>query len=685
MLNLQTPLNKLIGIGPETLKRLKNLGLETVADLIFYFPRRYDDFLATTPISKLRIGETQAIAVKIDSIKNERSPKRRMIITQAKVSDPSGQLNLVWFNQPYLAQMLAIGTNWIFYGKVSWDFSHQRKIMAAPLYEKEAGILPVYGETEKLSSKILRRIIKPLLKIVGEIPDYFPADFLAEKKLVPLTEALRNIHFPLDFLRLEKARERLSFDELFFWNLRLQLAKKNLTLQNAPAIKPDEKSLKKFTASLPYQLTNAQRKTAWEIILDLQKSKPMNRLLEGDVGSGKTVVAAMAALAVGRNGYQTIWLAPTEILAIQHYENVSKMLEKFGLKIALVTAKNKKLDGEKISEKELDEKISGANLIIGTHALLNGKIKFEKLALIIIDEQHRFGVKQRAELKSGKGYMPHFLSMSATPIPRTLALALFSDLDLSIIDEMPKGRQKVETKIIQPERRKNAYEFIAGEIKKGRQVFVVCPLIQKTEDGGRRTDLFGDERKTVLEEYEKLSKEIFPQFHVAYLHGKMKAAEKEKTMADFKNGKYDILVSTSVIEVGVDVPNATVMMIEGAERFGLAQLHQFRGRVGRGEHQAHCLLFVEIWSDKIANRLRAFVRNHDGFKLAEEDLKLRGPGDLIGMMQSGMPDFKIASLGDAKMIEKSKRAAEEIVAAGVDNFPKIKQKLSEFYLTRHLE
>ncbi|MBI2263235.1 ATP-dependent DNA helicase RecG, partial [Candidatus Berkelbacteria bacterium] len=433
---------------------------------------------------------------------------------------------------------------------------------------------------------------------------------------------------------------------------------------------------------LPFFLTHDQKRSIWEIVKDLSRPAPMNRLLEGDVGSGKTVVAAAGVLLAAKSNFQSVWLAPTEVLANQHAQSVSKLLEPFGISVGLLTAATSKKAAE----------ISQNQLIIGTHAILQKDIILPNLAFVIVDEQHRFGVKQRAWLRqpttdnqqpTTTHPIPHFLSMTATPIPRTLALSIFGDLDISVLDELPPGRKKVETKIVPPLQRKAAYDFIRQQVKKGRQIFVICPLIEKKEDG-KALNLFELDCKSAIAEYEKLSKEIFPDLRIGLLHGKMKSKEKEEVMGRFKNREIDILVSTAVIEVGIDIPNATVMMIEGAERFGLASLHQFRGRVGRGGHQSFCLVFPQVWGALIQKRLLAFQKINNGFELAEIDLKLRGPGELGGIRQSGIPDLKMASLSDIILLRETREAARESFP-NLKDYPSLQNKLKEFIKMSHLE
>lgn len=683
-MNKEKPIQYLTGVGPKMAEKLKRLGIENIRDLIFYYPRTYNDYTHPQKIGRFSIGDEVIIEAEIAQVRQSRTKRKWMSIIEALLIDSDGnQIKAVWFNQSFLINVLRVGEKFLFAGKVGWDFKNKNKILSVTNIEKEPVILAVYPETEGLTSKYLRKLLLVSKKDIENIDDYLPEKIIKANKLISLSSALIKIHFPKTLQDMEKAKKRLAFDELLFFSLRMLLAKQELQNNNAVALKFDKDIMQKFVASLSFKLTNAQRKTAWEIIGDLQKKAPMNRLLEGDVGSGKTVVAVMAVLLTAKNKMQSVWLAPTEILANQHFQNVSKLLKPFNIKIGLLTGANKKADLEK------------DDLIIGTHALIQENVKVPRLALVVVDEQHRFGVKQRAHLRHGSGgtaisdkryaisdIVPHFLSMTATPIPRTLALAFYGDLSISVLDEMPKGRQDIKTKIVAPKDRKLAYDFIKAQIKQGRQVFVICPLI---EEGRTEGQLFDIDRKSVKKEYEKLSKEIFPEFSVGLMHGKLKSKEKEEVMEKFKNRKIDILVSTAVVEVGIDIPNATVMMVEGAENFGLAQLHQFRGRVGRGEHLSYCFLLTESWSEKTKERLNAMTTCNSGFELAGIDLKLRGPGELSGLRQSGLPDLKMASFTDTILMEEVKVVAEKIIASGIEKYPALKEKLDEFESEKHLE
>lgn len=704
-MNLSTPVEKIPYVGPRYQRKLKKLGIQNVRDLIFHFPHRYDDFSNVVPISEVKIGENVCLLGEIQEIENTKTWKKKMILTTALVKDTTSSIRVVWFNQPYLINIFKKGDKVCLAGKIS--MGPEGLYLQSPAYEKiktfdlskdkllhTGRLVPVYPETEGLSSRWLRFIIRPLLKkIKDELKDPIPEKIRKKYNLLPLQKALFEIHFPSTKKLAREAKKRFSFQELFILSLLVLREKLKIAKEKAISIPIDLETIQKFVNSLPFQLTNAQKKAVWQILKDLEKKIPMNRLLEGDVGSGKTVVAVLAALNVVKAGYQVAFMAPTEILAKQHFKEISKLLKKFKLKIALLTGKGSKINKKRVSRKELLEKLKNGkvDILIGTHALIQNKVKFGKLAFVILDEQHRFGVRQRAKLCQQPKFIPHFLSMTATPIPRTLALTVYGDLDLSLIDELPKGRKKVITKVIPPKKRREAYEFIKREVKSGRQVFVICPRIEpeksKNKNPNEKKSVSWAEVKAVKEEYKKLSEKVFPNLKVGMLHGKMKSEEKEKIMEEFKSGKIDILVSTSVIEVGIDVPNATVMMIEGAERFGLSQLHQFRGRVGRGKYQSFCFLFTDSPAKRTRKRLEALLTCEDGFKLAEKDLEIRGPGDFSGVRQWGIPDLPMASLKDPFLVEKTRKAAKEILneEPELKRYPLLKRELSKFRERIHLE
>jgi len=694
---LETKIGEIKKVGPAYLKRLQKLKIETIRDLFFHFPRRYDDFSQIVPISQLKLGQIATIQGIVAEIKTVRIFRRKMTLTEAIVKDGTGSIKAVWFNQPYLSQTLSKGRKVWLAGKTA--FEKKVLCLSNPVYEiagtadsvHTGRLIPVYPETSGLSSRYLRFLIKPLLFLTGQIKEFLPFSVRKEFNLMDLNKAVRQIHFPESQALAHLARQRLAFDEMFLTQLAILEQKEKLTREKAAAIPFNQKLVKSFVQKLPFQLTNDQRLAAWEIIKDMEKEKPMNRLLNGDVGSGKTAVAAIAALETAKAGYQAALMAPTEILARQHFETFKQMLQKTKWKIGLLTGSENLVNSVKAKRPQLkkDIKAGKIKIIIGTHALIQEDINFKNLALVIVDEQHRFGVAQRAALQKkiyriedGLPTIPHLLSMTATPIPRTLSLTLYGDLDISLLKEMPKGRQKIITEIVPPDQRQKAYDFVRKQVKQKKQVFVICPLIEESEKLSARSGQA--EIKSVTQEYEKLSKEIFPDLKIAMLHGKLKAKEKEEIMKKFKEGKTDILVSTSVVEVGVDIPNAAVMLIESAERFGLAQLHQFRGRIGRGKHQSYCFLFAESSAKKTSQRLSALLTCKNGFELAEKDLKLRGPGDFFGERQWGLPDLTMSSLDDLELVKKARKAALMVLDNRLLN-PALKEKIKEFKKIIHLE
>ena len=692
-LDLATKVSDLGIVGRRIAKNLKNLEIETVHDLIFYFPIRHDDLSKITAIQDLTAGSDANIRARIEIVKTRRSPLKKKILTEAIVDDGTDKLKIVWFNQPYLNKIMRAGDEYYFSGRTTENGAHLEII--SPEYEKVkaeqthlARIVPIYPLTAGVSQKQLRYLIKESLPAIAHISDFLPQEIIHKFNLVGIGQSLYEIHFPKDNDSLERAVTRAKFDELFLTQLFNKKIRQNLEKEQALPIAFDEETTKKFVEALPFKLTEGQRKSAWTILKDLGQKHPMNRLLNGDVGSGKTVVAAIAALNISLTpGFQTAFMAPTEILAGQHFNTLSALFSGLPLSLGLLTGgENKLFIGGKISEithKELLKKIrdGGVQVVVGTHALIEEKVIFHKLVLAIIDEQHRFGVKQRKSLRERiaetEKRMPHLLSMTATPIPRTLSLMLYGDLDVSFLEGVPKNRKPIITKIVPPEKRALAYQFITKQIDLGRQVFVLCPLIDISDKTGA---------KSAKEEFEKLQK-YFGKYSVGLLHGKMSSEEKNKTMTLMKDGKIDILVATSVIEVGIDIPNATVMMIEGAERFGLAQLHQFRGRVGRGEHQSFCLLFTDSKNEKTAERLKAVISAKNGFELAEMDLKIRGAGEIYGTRQSGIADFKIATLYDYAIMKQTAEASEIILGNDetLESYPLLKQKMDEYRSSIHFE
>ncbi len=696
MINLNSSITDLSRVGKSTAQQMKKIGLETVKDLLTHYPFRYDDFSNILTIKDLKTQKTGTIKARIDLIDNHRSPRKKTIITEAIVSDQTDSLKVIWFNQPFLIKNLKTGKRVYLAGKINHD-SYYGLQLTNPSYEicqeksptHTGRLVPIYPSTGRLTQKQIRFLIRQVLPLVQQVKDWLPREIRVEYNLINLSLALEQIHFPQNNLWQKKAADRLKFDELFLIQSRNQLIRKKLQKRNAPIIEFKEKETKEFVKKLPFSLTTAQRKSAWEIINDLKKQTPMNRLLEGDVGSGKTIVATMAILNVLLNDYQVAYMVPTEILAEQHFKNITKLLKNYNFKIALLTRTNAQVNKKTILKENCQKNIAlkKIDLIIGTHSLIQEKIKFKKLGLAIIDEQHRFGVKQRASLikksltkkNSDPDYCPHFLSLTATPIPRSIALTLYGDLDLSLIDQLPEGRKPIITQIIKPKQKEKTYEFIRKEIKQGRQAFVACPLIDPSDKL---------EVKSVKEEFKKLKEKIFPEFKIAFLHGRMKTIEKDKIMRDFNQNKIQILVSTTVVEVGIDIPNASLMIIEGAERFGLAQLYQLRGRIGRDKHQSYCFLVLDKEKEKAQERLTALIKAKNGFELAEKDLLLRGPGEIFNTRQSGFfSDLKIARLSDVEIIKQTKTAVQKIFNQdpSLKKEQLLKKKIDQLISITHLE
>jgi ATP-dependent DNA helicase RecG len=667
--DLASPITELKGVGDEMAKKLAILGVHTVQDLIDNYPRRYEDYSNIVPVNQLRPGQV-TLQAKIGQVKG-RYVRRGLHITEAIASDESGSVRLVWFNQPYRAGAIKHGQDYFIggeYGLRSGRFSILNPAceLVSGFPVNTARIIPIYRETKGLKSAVIRKLIREALQNSNELPEVLPEWITKEQKLISRSKAAYEMHFPSSAERLEQAKKRLGFEEVFQLFLAALLNKYELAHEHALLIPFKEKLAKEFVANLRFKLTNAQRKVVWSIYKDMEQSYPMNRLVEGDVGSGKTVVAAMAALMAMEQGFQVAYMAPTEILARQHADTILNMLSNLGygnqvsLLIGGMSSKQKELAHKKIATGEI-------RLIVGTHALISEKVDMHKLGLIIIDEQHRFGVDQRKKLQAKAGHMPHVLHMTATPIPRSLALTLYGELDISIIDEMPPGRKIIATKVVSPNSRAQLYKKIDEELKNGRQMFVVCPLIIDSETS---------RGQSVEEVYEKLVL-AFKRHKVGMLHGQMKSAEKDQVMQKFIKKEYDILVSTTVIEVGVDVPNASIMLIEGAERFGLAQIHQLRGRVGRGEHQSYCYLMMSD-SKAPGTRLRALESTTDGFKLAELDLELRGPGAIYGLSQHGALDLRVAKLSDLKLIASARKSAQEFInkKENLRKYPELNKKVT---------
>ncbi len=639
---------------------LQKLGITSFFDFLFHLPFRYDDLSIISPIARTQIGEMVTIQGTVTEVQNEylKSGKR---LQRATISDNTGSIDAVWFNQPYITNIIKKGNTLSLAGKI--EFFARKKTIESPVYETiieneislhTGRIVPIYPETRGISSKWIRKTVHMLLT-QHKLNDFLPEEIIKRYNFPPLLTALKQVHFPTSLEEANDARKRLAFDELFLTQLSGLKRKKdwleNLTTEPF-TLHHFQKHIDTFVDKLPFTLTNSQNKAIQDVFADVQKNKPMNRLLEGDVGSGKTVVSAVTMYLAHLNNFQSVLMAPTEILANQHFATISNLLEPFGVKVGLRTGSNKK-----------KEKV---DILVGTHAVLSEKINFERLGLVVIDEQQRFGVEQRGIIRK-KGNNPHLLTMTATPIPRTIALTLYGDLDLTILDEMPKGRKYIKTWLVPAEKRQNAYEWIRKQIKQNKdQAFIICPFIEESESM--------QTVKAAAKEFEHLQQNIFPDLKIGLLHGKLKTKEKNEVLHAFKEKKLDTLVATPVVEVGIDIPNATIMLIEASERFGLAQLHQLRGRVGRGDKQSYCLLFTESQNPQTIKRLKAMETIHTGALLAELDLKMRGPGDMYGTMQHGLPTLKIASFSDFILIEQTRQTAENIFPK-LSNYPLLQKKL----------
>ncbi len=659
-MKLTTPLEQIKGVGPKTAQALAAAGLKTISDALDFLPRAYDDYSTAVNIADLQPGKV-TVKARCESV-STRVVRRGLRITTAVLADKSGKVKAVWFNQPYRETQLKSDAEFIFSGQFGMQYNRYQinnpsvelaKEIAKTAAENNSGIQPVYKSIKNIRPKTVQDLMKNIRPIMDFLPETLPENIIQRQKLVSRSEAVKFLHAPKTHEEISRGRERLAFEELFEMILAAQFNKQEQTRLTGWKIPFNKSVVKNFVDQLPFPLTNAQRRAAWQILQDLESDHPMNRLLQGDVGSGKTVVAGLVVAEVAKAGFQTAIMAPTEILAQQHAKTLDELLSPFGVSVALLTGHVKGAARSQL----LDNLASGnIDVVVGTHALIQEKVAYRKLGFAVIDEQHRFGVKQRQALLEKSDFMPHLLSMTATPIPRSLALTLYGELDISILDELPSGRQPIQTKIWSPASAPKLYESIENELAKGRQAYVICPLIDDNPD---------NDKKSVEAEYNKLSKTIFSHRRVGLLHGKLPAEEKAEVMQKFADGELDMLVSTTVVEVGVNVPNATVMLIENADNFGLSQLHQLRGRVGRGKHQSFCHLMMS-GHDKPSQRLREIEKSQDGFYLAEVDLKLRGPGEIYGKMQHGDLNLKIASLADTALIARAQVEAERFVKEGQD-------------------
>ncbi|MBL1172269.1 MAG: ATP-dependent DNA helicase RecG [Chloroflexi bacterium] len=648
---LNASLTVLQGVGPRHAQTLGQLGMVTLGDMLYYFPRRYEDYSQLKPIKNLWVNEIVTVIGAVQSVGTRPVKGGKLQLTEAVITDGTGALRLTWFNQPWIANRMKVGDNIAASGKLTQALG--RLVMTNPDFEPVEAehlhtnrIVPIYPLTQRITQKWLRGLMNQVVTYwAPALVDHLPDSIRTSAGLSALGRAVAQAHFPDSQADLKRARERLAFDEIFFLQMGVLSQKRDWQAATARRFEISDEQLGARLSSLPFTLTSAQTRALDEIRRDLASGRPMNRLLQGDVGSGKTVVAALAAAMVNQSGAQAAIMAPTSILAEQHYRNFTSLLD--GTNVRLLVGDTPESEKAEIRAGLADGTIK---VVVGTHALIEDPVAFQDLQLAVIDEQHRFGVEQRAALRN-KGTTPHLLVMTATPIPRSLALTLYGDLDLSVMDEMPAGRQPIETYVLRPQELERAFSLICSQIKDGRQAFIIYPLVEESEKM--------DNLKAATEEHEKLQKEIFPELKLGLLHGRMKPDEKDRVMADFRDRKYDILVSTTVVEVGVDVPNATVMLVEGANHFGLAQLHQLRGRVGRGAAQSYCLL-VPDHEDAVENeRLQAMAETNDGFILADRDLQQRGPGEFLGTRQAGFAStLKMASITDLPLIEKARNQAQ---------------------------
>ncbi len=658
------------GVGEKRAELFAKKGINTVEDLLYFFPRTYEDRSKTKYIADCENGETVCVSITVYSPVREHRIRRNMTVYSMIASDESGVMNVVWYNNRFVKDAFKTGEKYILYGKIA--FNRNKIEMVNPMFEKGEGgkftgkIVPIYPLTENLKQKTVQSVMETAIKEAGRLDEYIPDEVREKYKIAEINYAMRNIHFPDDFESYNTARRRFVFEELIMLQLALFSIKGNT--EKKKGIVFEDTCIDEFLSSLPFPLTGAQKRTLDEILADCSGGGVLNRLVQGDVGSGKTAVAAGAIFAAVKNGAQAAMMAPTEILANQHKETLEAFFKDFDIKVVMLTGSMKA--AEKRAAYEM--LASGeADVAVGTHAIIQDKAEFKNLGLVIADEQHRFGVEQRAKL-SEKGKNPHMLIMSATPIPRTLALILYGDLDISVIDELPPGRKTVKTYAVGENMRARITAFIEKNVKNGTQVYVVCPLVEETE-------------KSDLENAENLSKKLqqtFPGFRVGLVYGKMKNNLKDEVMNDFADGKIDILVSTTVIEVGVNVPNANLMIVENAERFGLSQLHQLRGRVGRGAEQAYCVLISHGNSKIIKKRMETMCISNDGFYISEQDLKLRGPGDFFGTRQHGLPEMKIANLfEDGDILRDAQQAAKDIISGNIQ-CGKLRERCKKLFIDK---
>jgi len=687
---LDLPLQTIKGITKKTVEKFEEIGIKTIRDLIYFFPYKYEDLTRIKKIKELLIDEKAVTIAKIKQIKYFPTPRSRMLIVNAIAEDETGSLRVVWFNQPYIASNLKGEPTVLLWGKVIKNRFGLH--LQNPSYKKLnpdfvfiPQIIPIYSEINQISTKLVQAVVTKVLKQydLTKLPDPLPQFVLERYNLPAFGQSLKILHQPKTLEEIKRAQERIAFEHLFYLQLKLFKERQLLALEKAPLIESKPEIVENFLSQFDFKLTSDQKKVFDEILSDLSKLTPMNRLLQGETGAGKTIIAELTALVVIANKYKVIVMAPTEILTHQHFQRFVQHFAKFDIGLGMIVSKEAHFAFRGFRAPKTKEELTRLihqnriQLLVGTHSLLEFSLPFPNIGLVIIDEQQRFGVNQRKKLMelSSQDFLPHFLAMSATPIPRTLFLSFYGDLDLSVIYEKPKERKDIKTYILKPSQREKMVQFIRNELQKGHQAFFVCPRVEANNDLSSNGK---SEIKAVKSEYEKI-KEEFHQFSVAMLHGKMKASEKEKILKQLSGGAIQILVSSSVIEVGIDLPLATVIVIEGAERFGLAQLHQLRGRVGRSLHQSYCFLLPQLYSPIIFQRLKALVTPQNALELAEIDLQLRGPGELLGDRQSGLPDIAMSALKNKNLVQNAKTAAEELLKIDPDlkRFPLLKQELDK--------
>lgn len=692
MLNWNDPVRAIPDLNAAQRRAISKYGARTIGDLLNLIPRRYDDYSRCTPIGRAPVGQPVTIKVRVEEIKKAPGFRRRVTMIRAKVKDASGSLNVIWFNQPWLLDELKIGREIFLSGTISFRPRFGRQ-MSNPIWEPGddptiAGTYaPVYPLTGSVAQKTVRELMATVVADLGEIPDPLPLSVRQEERLISLAEAYRLIHRPASVEEAEKGRSRIAFDEFFLYRLALGATRVEANVAGAPAVSFDEAFARAFVARLPFRLTDDQKKAAWAAFQDMDREIPMRRLIQGDVGSGKTVVAAFLMAMAMRSRHSAVMMAPTELLAKQHAVSLRRFLGASDpVSIILLTSSEKRLweGGEetKLSLQDARDRLSQGRVVaVGTHALLYRDILPPDTALVVVDEQHRFGVGQREALSVARrpdGRAPHLLSMTATPIPRSLALTLYGDLDISVIRTKPAGRLPIQTKAYVGEEREMAYETVRNEVRRGRRAFIVCPLIDESDSLGV---------KAATDEAKRLASGPLSGLRIGLLHGKMSAGDKDGVMREFAEGLLDVLVSTTVVEVGVDIPEASVMLIEGAERFGLAQLHQLRGRVGRSDHASFCFLLTDIGGGPALDRIRVLERTNDGFIVAEEDLKRRGEGNLLGTQQSGQAMFRVAKITDLDAMTRAKQSAEHLLSTDPDlaSYPDLRAIVEHLRQTSHQE